>query len=442
MPWEFMPALRLGIPPMARLLAPSFRPPARFAARGAALYATTLLLCITVTGAGLGLVTLQMAHRRLQRNLQLSAQTSMALQSGMDWTFWMVDSDPNWRTSVVSGQDYDLASVGLDQVTMRLEDTDGNLADDDTDPAVLTVTSVTQIAASGGQAVCTRRLRLTAAPAPHRALAFTVFSRDAVAFTGGVAVSGPVRAQGNITDDGTTALTAGASFETVTGNTISPGLQPVTFASSAMASPAPDLAFYTNQATLLASSSGGNFDVRDAAFTSTSSSQGAANANGVYWIDAGGQEVRLENVYVKGTLVITNTRGSDINFERPCRLEQGTLGYPVLLADAATGRIEFAFASGERLDETRANRDFNGDGDSADQVSPAISGLVWTRSASVILGNSGWDFTGCIIGSNIQVTGGVQLKRDATIRSRVVPGFTDGRLHIVRGTIAEVAVEP
>ncbi|HEY3242107.1 MAG TPA: hypothetical protein VGM03_02050 [Phycisphaerae bacterium] len=412
--------------------------------RGLALYATTLLISLLVTGAGLSLVTLQMIHRRLQRGILLNTQASLSAGAGMDYVFWSFASDPNWRSNWNAGQTYDLSSLGMGTLSAVLTDSDSNLRNNDTDTATATATSSVSAILAGQTTTARHRLRFTASPGVSPALAYTVFSRDTVAFSASVSIAAPIRGHGNITDDLSAVISSGASFETVAPGVISANLIPAHYASAAITAPTPDLTFYTSQATPVTATatSGGRFNFMKVNLTPTSNSTGAAiNSKGVYWINAGGKEVRMEYVHVKGTLIITNV-ATQVYMDKACLFESAGFGYPVLLIDAGSNPVNIAFPSGDVLNESGDSLDYNGDGDQADSISPGITGVVWCNSSSVALGSSAYDFKGCLIGNAISVSGGVRLKYDSALSTTLMPGFTDGKMHLVRGSVTELPLDP
>jgi hypothetical protein len=214
-------------------------------------------------------------------------------------------------------------------------------------------------------------------------------------------------------------------------------------ASAAITAPTPDLTFYTNQATALSATTGngGRFNMINVNLTPTANSTGSVNPKGIYWINAGGKEVRLEYMHLKGTLVITNAV-TLVYFDKACWFEPASSGYPVLLIEAGNNPVQIAFPAADSLSESATGIDFNEDGDKLDTFNPAVTGVVWTNSSSVSLGSTAWDFTGCLIGKTISVSGGVRLKPDASLATKLIPGFTDGKMHLVRGSVTELPLDP
>jgi hypothetical protein len=82
--------------------------------------------------------------------------------------------------------------------------------------------------------------------------------------------------------------------------------------------------------------------------------------------------------------------------------------------------------------------DFNEDGDMSDEFSPSVSGLIWIQSTATMLETSSWVYKGCLIADAVVVRDGVQVDDDPSIVSRLITGFTDGKLYCLTGSLREV----
>ena len=175
--------------------------------------------------------------------------------------------------------------------------------------------------------------------------------------------------------------------------------------------------------------------LRRANFTPTDNTQGTPNADGIYYVHIGWEAIFVRNVHVKGTLIIRGYGSNEVWFDRACWLESGPSGYPTLLFDVPNGELNMGMPS-DPLDESTRGIDFNEDGDTIDLFSSSVQGLVWANANWVWFHGSAWTFKGCLIATNeVWVEDDVTVKSDPALASRLIPGFTDGLLHRVAGTV-------
>lgn len=398
--------------------------------RGVGLYLATLMLSLLVTGTGATLISMQMSARHLQDNLDGADQSALVGQAGMEWALMTVQNDPDWRTSA---DDYDYGEVMLDlapygSVEVTITDPDGDFLDDDTDTATLTISSDVDGAVQAFEA--------TLEPYPSDALRHAVYAANWVYAGAGATVLGPVHANSGIwLDDGSVITGDDASFTVLSGGVLHPALPNASYVESAAPVPTPDLSFYTDRATSLFNG-GPNFDLNKAALTATYSNQGATNSDGIYHIDAGGREVRVKDLYLKGTLIVTNTGGRPVKFEEGCRLEVGDQEYPTLLIDCNPADLTLTII--RALDEDARNVDYNNDGDQEDTFQSGLYGLIWTNANNTTLDGSDMSLQGSIMGSTIHLRGTTSVDDDPDLATRMIPGFTDGMLHFQRGSMREI----
>lgn len=406
--------------------------PRKLRRRGAGLYLATLMLSLLVTGTGATLISMQMSARHLQDNLDGADQSALVGQAGMEWALMTVQNDSEWRSNAEDG-DYnqvtlDLAPYGSVEVTVT--DPDGDFQDDDTDTATLTIASDVDGAVQAFDA--------TLEPYPHQALSHAIHASNWVTTWPGVTILGPIHADAGVTDLGGLTTGDNASFSTLSGTGfLSPSLPNPEYVDSAEPAPTPNLAFYLDQATSLFDG-GADFNLSNAALSSSFSTEGATNSEGIYLINAGGRRVKLRHVYVKGTLIITNTGGRDVIFEHACRFETGDQGYPILLVDCAPG--DFIINMTHLLDEEAWGVDFNGNGDDEEVLSLGFFGLVWANANLITFKSNGvaTTFRGSAIGSDFYLQDTVILDDDPGLATRLIPGFTDGMLHFQRGSMREI----
>jgi len=384
-----------------------------------------LLLSFTVVGAGLTLVTVQAAERRIQHNIASSQQASLLAQAAEEWAFRQVETLSDWRSAFTSGQVESVApGTGL-AFDLIVTDADGNLEDDDTDLVTVTATGK-----SRGAVVTTS---LSATPYPHRALGYAVVAGHDLGF-GDSTVAGPVYAGNVMWTWGTVTTRDNASFETPLGGVIGAGLNPSNAAADTLALPTPDLDFYAAKATTVSLDDG---DLQRDNLTTTANSQGSPNAQGLYYVHIGWNNVKVRDVHVNGTLIIEGYGSNTVAFDSPNWLEAGPDGHPTLLIDVPNGAVHFRLPASQ-LEEGGSDVDFNEDGDRLDSFSSSIQGLVWVNAARVDLYESMWTMTGTLIATNdVFVYHGVTVDDDPAVTDQLTPGFTDGMLHVIRGSIRE-----
>jgi len=400
------------------------------ARRAVALYLSTLMISVLIAGTAISLVGLQRTSGRIQTNTAAWEQSEWLARAGLEYVLWVSRSDKSWRSVFDPGSAEKIDVSGLGKIEVTLTDpADGNLADDERQRIGIQVS-----ATSGG---VTQTLQAFADPAPHAALGFALFSTGSIDLGQSVSIAGPVRAHTNIGAGTPLTVLDGASFETLAGATIAAALTPATYSSRSISAPAPNPVFYSSRATTL-SLSGSRLDLFNANLTETANTLGTPNAQGIYAIYAGSKDVRIENVHLRGTLIIVTASGQKVEFTNPIWFEPGPLGYPTLLINNGSGVVAFTVPA-DGLQESDAGIDFNQDGDQKDVFDSAVSGLVWTNGSVVELGDVGMKFTGCVVGSDITVNQGVQLDDDADLAAKLLPGFTDGKAHLVRGSVREVA---
>lgn len=403
--------------------------------RGVMLYATTMMISILVAGAGVTLVSLQFANRRVQSTLTTRRQAQQLGRAGTEWALAAVHATTNWRSAFTASPTQTLHPDGGGQIDVTLSDDDGDLLDDDTDAARITVAS--QLDRQ------TRTFSLTARPYPHATMAYTVAASGNVTFTDTATVNGPIYAKGNIVGTGVTVnLGAAAAFDVPAGSVVTPTLTPQHLNAPSYAMPAPDLSYYTSRANAISrtGSSGGNWKLEKAKFTSTYATTGTVNAYGMYWLDLGTKNLDIRECLIEGTLILTGSGSNIITLDKASIIRPGAQLYPSLIVAVGAGSSVNLSIPNESLSEVSADLDFNGDGDKSDTFTPYVSGLVYVSGASTTLGGSGWLFTGCLQAETVTIGGGVVLgDGETSLAEQLSPGFTDKLLHVVSGTTQEMS---
>lgn len=398
--------------------------------RGASLYLVTFMLALIVAGTGVTLLRLQMSNRLLQSNLDDADQAALTSDAGVEWTLMRAYALADWRNQLDADEttDLDLAPYGRVQITAL--DDDGDFLDNDTDSVTLTIRSDVDGALQAFEHILE--------PHPHPALGHAIYAKNWVVTWPGVTIRGPVHAGDGVTDLGGLTTGDNASFSTLTGGSLSASLPNRQFLDSVDPPPTPDLSFYLDRATSL-SNGASIFDLADAALAETYSTEGSHNPEGIYHINAGGRNVKIKHVFLKGTLIITNTNGGDVTFDHACRFETGARGYPILIIDCRPGVVYVNMT--HVLEESQNDVDFNGDGDVSDELGLGFFGLIWTNAPLTTLRsrNTTTRLRGSLIANDVFLQDRVVVNDDPDLADRLVPEFTDERLHLRRGSVHEIA---
>jgi hypothetical protein len=93
------------------------------------------------------------------------------------------------------------------------------------------------------------------------------------------------------------------------------------------------------------------------------------------------------------------------------------------------------------LSESQNGIDFNGDGDDTDDLGLGFLGLIWTNAPLTTLRsrNTTTTFRGSVIANDVFLQDFVVVNDDPDLADRLVPEFTDERLHLRRGSVHEIA---
>ncbi len=118
---------------------------------------------------------------------------------------------------------------------------------------------------------------------------------------------------------------------------------------------------------------------------------GSTNAEGIYWINCGGNKLVIERSRILGTLLVVNPGANSCIGNGPISWSPAVAGYPALLVDADTpDNADFALnatnrALGEKEDDVNynpagaAHEDFGQDADTSDIYHSSIRGLIAVR---------------------------------------------------------------
>jgi hypothetical protein len=396
--------------------------------RAAGMYAMTLLVSVLITGIGGTLVSMQMANRRLDRNLTDAIQADLMTRSALEWTLLTYQNTPDWRAKAVVGSTATRYPVALKGFVVSLTDATGDFTDDDTASVELVVKSTADGAIGA--------LAATLEPQAHHALGHAIHTSSSVMLAQTAAVGGTLFAGESVDAGQGFDVVGDLVLETPDVSAVGGGVSFVRGDIGDATSPTPDMTFYVSRATPLTSPDS-VFLLERALLTETYSTFGVVNPDGIYHIDAGGRDVLLSDVEVVGTLIITNTLGASVTIADGGRYVTGSLRYPTLLIDVASQGDVFITvgASFNEKSPPKADVDYNQDGDALDTITSEFTGILWTNANKLELTDGGVTHTGSIIAGWMSVGDGVTVVGDPTLSKTLVPGFTDNKLHLKSGSV-------
>jgi hypothetical protein len=183
---------------------------------------------------------------------------------------------------------------------------------------------------------------------------------------------------------------------------------------------------------------------------------GASNAQGIYWINCGGQKITIERSRIAATLLLVNPGPGSSIANGPIHWTPAVAGYPALLIDADDpAAADFAIrASTWPLSETDQGTNFNpahtphsdfspsSDGDTNDIYESMIQGLIAVEGDLAYYGTP-LVRGQVLVGGNIANASGelkVEYQRDSLLNPP--PGFLGPFSHIRRPASFRKAVLP
>ena len=350
------------------------------------------------------------------------AQARMAAQSAIEIGFREMNQNASWRTAYTSGTWFSDRKMRNATCTLVGQDPgDNDLADSNTDNVILTGVGV------AGAAKFSLSVTTTAVTPPLDALGTVLHATQIVVSSAKsiVGTGAPVSSNGDvtinmsgvITGDVDAALWVNAPLQ-VTGTVKAPvPMKPMPSAGV--------LDFYAALATTIPYQN----NVNKALLGPGVNTLGAANANGVYYIDASAGNVSFTNVRLLGTLVIRGP-GRTVQLKGPLFMEAYRADYPVIVTDA---NLELDMSSGNgALDEVSVGINLNPagvpingvvDADLVDSYPNEIRGLVHTRGSLSIVTPS--KVKGVVIVEGTATVGGtLTVEHDPRLYDDPPQGYT------------------
>jgi len=341
--------------------------------RTGSVYLHVLASSVLVTIIGLAALAAVRIQTRSTLRARDSAEARNCAVSAVELGLFFVTRDPNWRDSWTSGTW--LSDKPLGDATFTLEGIDpqdGDLADCDYEPVILTGTGMKGIARHKSQVTLVAVIKPLEAlnSCLHAAGAVTVVSGKSIAVSGAaLSTNTTLDNAGTITGDAEAG--AVAQTGTITGTLTVP-------ADARQMPDATVVSDYVGRATVIPYTA----TIDKQVLSPGSNPWGPADPNGMYFLDTGGQALLIENTRIHGTLIV-DTGGNMLTLDNAVFLHPYGSDRPVLIVN---GNAELRFKSDTLLlSESEQTTNFNPfgasyedvwDDDTLDEYPNEIRGLI------------------------------------------------------------------
>lgn len=354
---------------------------------------------------------------RLQAELTARGMIEQARQ--------LIESDNNWRTNRTNGVWTSYTGSGA-TAQVAVTDTDGNLADDPTDPITIVGTG------TRGNARQRWSVDLYTQIEPLAALTSPIYANTTITvglFQRLTVTGGPIFANGQITNLGT-----------IVGDTLSgsyTGANPSgTRTTGATARTVPDatvMTYYENLAQSIAYT--GNIDRR--LLAPGVNYDGTGQVDGLYKINTGNQDIEIKDLRLRGTLVIRCGAGRIVRLVDRVLMQPARPDYPVLITD---GSVDIKIkSSAENLTESNIGINFNpgsapyngvADSDMDDIYPNEVQGLVHARQSIWL--NEECRVIGCLMaeGAITVLVGRPNIHYDPALATNPPIGYRNHKMKI------------
>lgn len=163
---------------------------------------------------------------------------------------------------------------------------------------------------------------------------------------------------------------------------------------------------------------------------------GSTNAQGIYIIECGGNDLRIRDSRIVGTLVVLDSSG--VIIEGSVFMEPAVAGYPVLITN---NDLTFSGVATD-LTETSAGVNFNpastpykgqSDSDTSDSYPSILAGLVYVGDDLIVTASCSAAIDGAIIVNDdvgVDTSGNLTLFYRTTVNAP--PGFVSGNGFVIR----------
>jgi len=360
--------------------------------RGGSTYIMVLSAATVVTIIGAAALLVVRIQRRSGQSVIDAAEARLYARSAVEQGLLWIEQAANWRQIMPDGTWILDEPLGDGTLSLEVIDpSDGSLVDSQYDPVLVT--------GIGSKGLARHKTQLTLVPniRPLEALNTCLHASGLVHVESGksITIVGAALSTNSTLDndgtiDGDAEAAAVATTGTITGTLTAP----------APSKQMPDsnvFADYKDKATVIPFPD----KIEKVVISPASNPWGAANPDGLYFIDTGGGDLTIKNSRIHGTLVVS-AHGGAVILDDAVFLHNYRSDYPVLIVE---GDVEIKIRSGEyALSEASVKVNFNPagspysgswDDDKLDEYPNEIRGLVHVTGSLVMLQTA--RVRGCVI---------------------------------------------
>ncbi len=366
-------------------------------------------------------------------------KASFIADAAIEHALATINADPNWRTNLSAAVTYPSSPAAINggTFTWKLIDSDGLLADNPADSVIVQATAIlgrishiTEVTlhptASG---ITSLNAAFHCNSSISNGFMVDILSDSIVSSNANVAASGfggsivcDVEAAGNISGNIRGAQTPGAPVKQMPDDTV--------------------FDYYKQMGTKIELSlltHNDHFDLEEAVLSPNNNPWGPTNPEGIYVIDCRGQQIKVRDLRVYGTLVLLNP-APDSRIENEVLFEPAISNFPSLLVD---GSIEIRFDSDSKLQEVQTNLNPPGtpylgeeNFDHEDSYPSVIRGLVYVSGQmNFVADMMDSDFEGVVICGSVAANSDCRFDYQPWYLQHPPPGFATGnQMQIIPGS--------
>jgi hypothetical protein len=405
----------------------------RSGARRGTAYVFVLGAAALATTAGVAAVTMHGVRLRRVELTRQAQRASMDAQSSLEYLVNVMEQDPlgtTWRTNptMLLANQHWLGSGGSSINISLADPTDNDLSDSESDPIEVCVS------ATSGPVSQAFALRMTPVRTALDALDYAVVAKGSVTSSGPgvIYTSGPISQNeaGDRLDSVNAVGSSSTAMSSMTepmnggngGNGGNAMMQQAAAAGEEGATDPPPAVtipenaivdMYTRRGTTIPVSTIGTNRIPRLVLGPGLNPYGAVNGDGIYVLDAEGQDLKIENSRIVGTLVIINTGGGGVELLNNVCVEALTEQQPALIVQ---GKLVLNLVGGDFTEATAgANLNPTGvpdrgvtDSDQSDEYPAHVRGAVFAAGDVSVKGTS--TVQGVLMaGGNVEVTGDLRV---------------------------------
>lgn len=398
--------------------------------RAGYLYVAVLFTSLIVSTMGLVALTTATLRSRMASDGNDRIVAELLASAAIEDAVQRLSNDDNWRSSFAANTESSAVTLGSGTYTWMLKDSDGNLTDDESD--------FVQIVGIGraGRATVAESVKMypTGSPLSSLEAAFHCQGNVTLGTTISITTNSLISSNGNIT--------ASALLSSIQGNAEAVG-SIAGNVSGSKTSGVPSrqlpgssaLEYYLDNGTYIPWASlpvnGASRVIEKVVLSPTVNPFGDRNPEGIYVIDCAGQQIKIRDCRVVGTIVLLNA-ASNSSLEGSLRWDAAVANYPALLV---AGDIDVKLTTTDLSEADQAiNFNPNGtpflgkqDNDLLDVYPSEINGLVYVSGRF----DAPQDyiesrFRGTVICNSITANSSCRFNYRALIHDYPPPGFARG----------------